>query len=346
VTDVVRAAALTGFADLVRSRGVDPAPLLRRHGIGADELDQPDALIRLGAVALLLEQAANLTGCPDFGLRLANQQTPDMLGPLAVVLLNCSTVKQAIADMTHYLFLHSPAYEVVLDRQSPMFDDCASLRFDIRLEPSAPLRQLIDGCLGDTWNWTRIITESRFELRAVSLPHTPVGPTRNYRRFFGAPVFFAQPYAGLHVPKAVIGAPLRPANPMLRAAAIKYISSRIPPRSHTFADRVAHTLIATLGTRQGDKIDVAAILGLQSRTLQRRLEAEGTTFADVRESVLRRVAYRFLCETDLPVTQIASVLGYSEQAGLTRAARRWFNATPTQVRATAHSNESSSDLQA
>jgi AraC-like DNA-binding protein len=105
-------------------------------------------------------------------------------------------------------------------------------------------------------------------------------------------------------------------------------------------------LIATLGTRQGDKIDVAAILGLQSRTLQRRLEAEGTTFADVRESVLRRVAYRFLCETDLPVTQIASVLGYSEQAGLTRAARRWFNATPTQVRATAHSNESSSDLQA
>jgi AraC-like DNA-binding protein len=64
-------------------------------------------------------------------------------------------------------------------------------------------------------------------------------------------------------------------------------------------------------------------------------DAEDTTFADVRESVLRRATHRFRSETDLPIAHIGSALGYSEQAGLTRATRRWFNATPTQVRDTA-----------
>lgn len=224
--------------------------------------------------------------------------------------------------------MHSPAYEVVLDRQSPLFDDCASLRFGIHLDPTVPMRQLIDGCLGDTWNWTRLLAGSRFGLRAVSLPHTPIASPRRYREIFGAPVFFAHPYAGLNAPKGFIERDLGATNPMLRTAAIEYILRRVRPRSQTFTDRVAHAIVATLCTAQGAKPDIATLRGLHPRTLQRRLSAEGTTFADVRETVLQRTTHRFLTETDLPIAQIASALGYSEQAAVTRACRRWFRSHP------------------
>ena len=56
--------------------------------------------------------------------------------------------------------MHSPAYEVVLDRQSPLFDDCASLRFGIHLDPTVPMRAAGSG----GWDRTQ---DLRVNLRSV-----------------------------------------------------------------------------------------------------------------------------------------------------------------------------------
>jgi AraC-like DNA-binding protein len=77
---------------------------------------------------------------------------------------------------------------------------------------------------------------------------------------------------------------------------------------------------------------VAARLGLTSRSLQRRLTDEGTTFATVREDVRRELARRYLTE-GLPIADISFLLGFSEPSAFFRAFKRWTGETPLAARA-------------
>lgn len=99
----------------------------------------------------------------------------------------------------------------------------------------------------------------------------------------------------------------------------------------------------SLGTRPIETHAIATLLAMHPRTLQRRLEAEGTTFGAVVDDVRRHAAGRLLATTDLPIGQVAHMVGFAEQSALSRAARRWWDATPRQVRRSGRAPESRSD---
>src|SRR5947207_1358379 len=112
MTGVVRAAALKGYEALMHELGVDPRPVLERNDIDPGLLRDTESMISLSATARLLEDSAAATQCPDFGLRLVGrEQSGDLLGPLAIAILNAPTLEQALTDASRYLFFHSPAYE-------------------------------------------------------------------------------------------------------------------------------------------------------------------------------------------------------------------------------------------
>jgi AraC-like DNA-binding protein len=71
---------------------------------------------------------------------------------------------------------------------------------------------------------------------------------------------------------------------------------------------------------------------LHPKALQRRLGAEGTTFAAVLDGVRRETAVRYLRDTEMSLLHLSRQLGYAEQAVLTRACQRWFGATPLAYR--------------
>lgn len=77
---------------------------------------------------------------------------------------------------------------------------------------------------------------------------------------------------------------------------------------------------------------LARAAGLATRTLQRRLADEGTSFSELLEEVRRTEALRLLKNPDAPIGQIAAALGYRRQASISRAVRRWTGATPRNVR--------------
>lgn len=333
MADVVRAAALNGYEALMHELGVAPRPVLERNDIDPDLLRDAESMIPLSATARLLEDSAVATQCPDFGLRLVGrQESGDLLGPLAIAVLNAPTVEQALTDASRYLFFHSPAYEFTLDEDSPLLEGCATIHFAIRVPEFVPQRQLLDGCLGYTVVLSRLMTGGQFGLRGVSLPHTPVAPEAVYRRFFGEPVHFEQPYAGLHVDREVLRLDLKAANPMLRQLAIEYIGQRCPPRVHTMADQVRHALTRSMGAGTSKKKDIAALLCMHPRTLQRRLDDEGETFEAIREDVYKNATLQFLRETDIPLKQLAGALDFSEQSALTRSCTRWFGSSPSRIR--------------
>ena len=77
---------------------------------------------------------------------------------------------------------------------------------------------------------------------------------------------------------------------------------------------------------------IAARLGMSPRTLARRLSAEGLPFANILRELRLGLAHRYLADHDLPISQIAWLLGYTEIGAFTHAFRRWTGTTPTSVR--------------
>ena len=71
---------------------------------------------------------------------------------------------------------------------------------------------------------------------------------------------------------------------------------------------------------------------MSQRTLARRLAAEGLTFAGILDELKLELAKRYLQEKDLPISEIAWLLGYRESSAFTHAFHRWFGKTPREMR--------------
>lgn len=332
---MVRASGARGYRELMRSLGHDPARLLRRCRIPARSLDDDDALLPLRSTVQLLELSAAETNTPDFGLRMSRSQDISVLGPLAIVLRNAPTVKSALDYASRYLFVHSPGIVLSVHDDSSVIRDGAEVSIEVRVDGGAPRRQTVDLCLADLHHISLLLAGSHYDLRAVTLPHTPLAPLSVYRQFFGAPVIANQPRAGLHVSRGTMQSNLKAVDHSLRQIAVDYLATHFRSPDQALAERVRQMLRRTLGTTQASKDAVADLLGMHPRTLQRRLDAEGSSFEAIREELRQEAALRYLRETRIPLGQLAGILGFSEQSAFTRSCRRWFGQSPSELRKSA-----------
>ena len=78
---------------------------------------------------------------------------------------------------------------------------------------------------------------------------------------------------------------------------------------------------------------VARHLSLGRRSLQRALRAEGTTFRRLRVSFIEAHARRLVRDTDMPIGEIATSLGYRETRSFRRAFKTWTGLSPSKFRA-------------
>jgi AraC-like DNA-binding protein len=98
------------------------------------------------------------------------------------------------------------------------------------------------------------------------------------------------------------------------------------------AFRLRRTLRILLLAEAASGDQVARLLSMHRRTLNRRLKAEGTTFRELLDEVRFEAACRMLDTARIPITEIAFSLGYAETSAFSRAFRRWSGATPGERR--------------
>ena len=80
---------------------------------------------------------------------------------------------------------------------------------------------------------------------------------------------------------------------------------------------------------------VAVQLGMSGRTLARKLALEGHSFTEILEDLRLALARRYLAESEMSISEIAWLLGYSEVANFTHAFHRWTGTNPRTARAKA-----------
>jgi AraC-like DNA-binding protein len=326
---LIRGTALLGFPELVAELGYHAETFLLAAGIERASVGDPDAFISYRAAIDLLESASQTTGSADLGRRLATRQGIDILGPVGVAARTAPTVGAALAAVGHYLSVYSPAITTTVEpAPSP---SQARFVFTIMLDRLPEHGQAIELSLGVALRILRLLIGRHYSPVTVHLPHSPIGPRRGYTQYFGTRVRFDEPFAGFTINRVDLARPLQ-SDSEVHTIVQRYLRSVAPAHGDELCEPVRRMIRRMLPAGGPALEPIATQFAMHPRTLQRRLADEDATFAGLVEEVRRDVVVHYLRTTQLPLSQLAAVAGYSEQSALTRSCQRWFGSSPSAYR--------------
>jgi AraC-like DNA-binding protein len=328
--EIVRASAWGGFRELVEELGGDADQLFAAAHVDTAALQDPERYMPLKAFIDSLALTAERLHRPDFGLMFGARQNLSMLGALYIAIANSATARQAIEICGRYLHVHNPALTMTLapvPRTSREF-------LDLQLELRRPARaeQNYERMLASIHKALGELGGERYKPQQVWFLHAPLSPLSTYREVFGVTPLFNRPRMGISVERTVLDAWRPGGSSQLRQIAETYLRQLSPPSDRTFTTRVAGVARSLLRGRECTPEQAALVLGVHPRTLQRRLQAEGTSFEKIKDDVRREIAESLLAQPKVSLSQIALMLDYADLSTFSRTCRRWFHEAPSAVR--------------
>ncbi len=323
---MVQAQSLRGYRELVTDLGGSPTRLLRKAGIEPAAINRLTAFISFESLIDLLERSADDLGCADFGLRLAERQDIGVLGTLAVAMRYSTTVGEAMRCCSKYLHVYNAAIAFTITTGERRGQ--ARLAFQTLVEHAPRWTQTAEHGIGLTWRIVTLLSEGRCHLRQVWFPHPAAATEATYRSRFDAPLTFGADRPGLAFAARDLDLFISEENRELHDLATDYLDAQLPRGRTQFTVQVRQAIEALLGTGTCSYRQVANALYVHPRTVQRRLQEEGTTFETIKDDVRRNLAEQYLSQPDVPLTQVTALLDYSEQSAFGRSCRRWFDTTP------------------
>lgn len=328
---VVPSETLRLLPELIGELGMDGVCFLKARGVDPALLSQRDRPITGYQLIHLLEDAAAALDCLDIGMRLAVRQRGEKMGNLfELVMKNSPTVGDALRYCSRHVRTYSGAVsmETCTDRERGH----TFLRLEFLLPQIFAQGQAVEHMMLRTCNIVSEISAGKVWPSEVRFAHSNIAPANAYRRHFGSHVRFCQPVAGLCFDTADLAAPVPHADPQILQLATFFIESQFPARAVPMATRVRTLVARNVESDECSSERIAAALGLQLRTLQRRLREEGTSFEAIRDEVRREIALQCLTRSQVPLSRVAEMLGYAEPSAFSRSCHRWFSASPRELR--------------
>ncbi|HMA69913.1 MAG TPA: AraC family transcriptional regulator ligand-binding domain-containing protein [Xanthobacteraceae bacterium] len=175
----------------------------------------------------------------------------------------------------------------------------------------------------------------------VTLAHHRGRVSPEFRSFFGCDVTFDSGTDEIAFQRTIGSMPVVSRDPFLNKILVNYCEQaqserETPPMALRM--NVENALVTLLPHGNARADELARKLGMSQRTLARRLESEGLSFALVLDELRHDLATCYLREGHLSISAIAWLLGYKEASAFTHAFRRWTGKTPKEARTTAVSN--------
>ncbi len=323
------ALAIVGFA---ARAGVPPPELLRAAGLDPRLLADPDSHLLRVQELRLWDEAVRLTGDQDFGLHLAEWAAGfplEHFDALTFALRSSPTLGEHFRLAGRYVrLIHEDVY-LSLEEDG----DEARLVHGHRPEQIGP-RQPVEGMLALTVLHARQCVGEELELRSVRFAHARPERVSELERVFRAPVCHGCSRNELVLDRALLDRPQRQAEPRLLALLDRQLGAllSIPPERRRFRDVVERCMTGELPEREPVLATVAAQLHMSTRSLQRRLQSEGTSFAEVLAELRRDMALRYLQDRRVSIGEVAFLLGFLDVTGFHRAFKRWTGITPAEHR--------------
>ncbi len=321
----VRAGPLMGLADLLRELGHDPRPPFARVGLTPGDLGDPDAEISFVLAGKLLAACVAESGCPHLGLLLGQRIALSSLGVPGYLVYTASDVRAALIDLVHHFDLHDRGAVLTLD----IVGKTARLGYAIYLPQVPAVDQIYDLSIAVECNILRGLCGSRWNPREVRLARGAPVDVVPYEQFFRAPIRFDADQSAVVFPSGWLDHPVASSNAELHRHLEMEAEDLHATQPRDIVGQVRGLLRGSFATRKADAQSISRQLGLNQRTLHRRLRRAGTNFREELAAVRYQTARELLANTTLPLSRIAAALNYGDTSAFIRAFKKWSGVPPT-----------------
>jgi AraC-like DNA-binding protein len=311
---------LKALADL----GYNPETLLAASGVRDQDLTSPDARVSCEAYGAVLARAQRERFTPNLALELA-RVTPMGAWPLLdYLVLTADTVGAGVHQLARYMRLTgSPVTFLLRDDGDPIRIEITTSVSPFAIEFQAAIMHL---------HFCKELA-GQFIADAISFQHMPDDP-QAFARVLGCPIIPNATWNGTTLSRAIWRLPLPRRDPLLREMLERHANDVLErlPSGTGLSLEVQRVLISRVSGGDTRIQAVARQLSMSSRTLQRRLAEEGSSYQELLDRARKEASSRYLTESSLAIGEVAYLVGFSEPAPFHRAFKRWFGVTPERFR--------------
>jgi AraC-like DNA-binding protein len=335
----VLASAACGVARHIEKNNGDVDSIFGRAGIRQKDINNPINELNLKQYCDLFEVAANSTGNDNIGLEFGQNFAPRQLGPIGYAAISSPTLSAALRNMEKYFDAHQEQTSFGLIQDSDFL--WLSYRiYDTRIENRRQDAELSLGMFCNIFknalgkNWSPL--EIRFE-------HDRPDDAGHHEFVFNAPVKFGRRTNAIGFRRSDLDTLMPEQDPYLFSIISSFLEnrSRLNGNPESFATVVRNQIKLHLGDKIPTLSEIAGVLGLSDATFHKQLKSHHLLFPDLLRAARRELALHYMVEPDMPFTEIAYNLGYSELSAFSRAFRSWTGMSPQRYRRLRQTNPSS-----
>ncbi|MDB4934668.1 MAG: Transcriptional regulator, AraC family [Labilithrix sp.] len=311
----------------VAAKGADASLLAAQ--IGTDDVTgaSDELAVTPSGLAALLRASSELLADPHLALRLPSEVPLRRYDPVTLAARASRTPRDVLALVERYAPLVFPQLEARLVDDA----NAGEIRFSARVAGHARgLGHHVDEyvlavVLGHLRRPEARVTPLRVWMTSARPP--ALAPL--YAAVATHEITFGAEDTGIALAIDVADRELPGADPLLLATGQHLASAALAstPRAGAFAEVVAARIERILPGEVGTEA-LAAALHMSARTLQRRLDDEGTRFSDVLDAVRERIARRLVRDRTIALTEVGYRVGFSDAATFSRAFKRWTGMPP------------------
>lgn len=330
IEGTILAAVVADVINAAESLGVPRAQLLEASGLSDAVLADPDARVPVTADFAVWRALSHRA----IGLALGEQLGVTTLGAVGYAMQHGRTVRDALEWFQRFRAVLHP--ELVPEMAEIAVPAGRRLVFSkVMTGPFAQLREPIYAYASAARALLRGLTGAPIQALALTYPLSSAADRSVHEDWFRCPVTWDGPRFEIVFNAEVLDRKLPRHDPRLfgyLAQQAERLRDEVPDGGSAQA-LVRREVAVGLPSGEPRQSAVAKRLAMSPRTMQRRLAAEGTTFAAIVEALRRERAEVLLADPRLTASEVAFLLGFSEPAPFFRAFRRWTGDTPQRWRA-------------
>ena len=315
---------------MLRNHGGDVDAALAAAGLGSWKvLAASDALVPQRAVNQFILSCLRMTVRSSMGLEVGTTIQISSHGPMGYAAVASKDLRQALETVARYVPLRHGLLRLRLRDTA----DGAAFEMIERLDMEES-REFVCAVLFSTFlRLMEAVVGQAMDTVSVDLPFAEPPWRGEIDRVFRGRIRFGAQRLVFYIPRDVLQLPCITADQQAHDKACLECERLLNQAASTAT--MAQRVRELLAGREGHypKLSAAAAyFSMSSSTLIRRLKEENSSFQELLDDTRRERAHWYLTHTQRTVEDIAARLGYVDTTNFSRTFRRWYGATPSEVR--------------
>jgi AraC-like DNA-binding protein len=308
--------------------GLSASAVLRRAGLPQLFRQQPRVLLKTKELFALWRAIGETSTDPAIGLQLGTETRTERFHPVGLAALSCENFGSAIDRMARYKQLTCP--EEILQAKD---DEEWSIQFHWLLADEVEPPVLIECAFAWVLSIARHGTGTRLSPLRVEFVQ-PRPHVKTIERHFGCPAVCGSTRNVIVFRATDAERPFVTRNAELLGMLAPQFEEELKQENgdENFLERVRVAIQQKLTGQRPTVEDIADALHVSSRTLQRRLQEEGSSFQRVLDEARHQLARHYLNNSVLELNEAAYLLGYEDGNSFVRAFRTWEGVPPARWR--------------